>query len=188
MDCNAQFSEIFCKNVFTQLMSQQEQSKIISTYSQTAFCSSCQKSLSSQCEVVVNYVSLPLEDLLHSRISFKDWPNFILSQNFSLTLQCSQCEQQCDSISSSSVLSDIIFVEFSPGFMSFTGFPENITMLGIRYNLCVMVRHLGSHFTCVVLENDWLYIDDLQEGCEVFRTLQQLQDRFFSGWFFGVAI
>ena len=107
---------------------------------------------------------MSLEDLLHSRISFQDWPNFILSQNFSLTLQCSQCEQQCDSISSSSVLSDIIFVEFSHGFMSLTGFPENITILGIRYNLCAMVRHLGSHFTCVVLENDWLYIDNLQEG------------------------
>ena len=60
MDCNAQFSEIFCKNVFTQLMSQQEQSKIISTYSQTAFCSSCQKSLSSQCEVVVHEPISPL--------------------------------------------------------------------------------------------------------------------------------
>ena len=185
MDCNAQFSEIFCKNVFTD-MGEQELSKIISKHNQTAFCSNCQKNLNTCIEVFVNYISL--EEILQLRYSFEDWPSFVINRNVSLqNLQCDECEKLWPCQSSVSSLSEVVFVEFSPGLMSLTTFTEHISMLGISYHLYAMVRNLGNHFTCAVLENNrWVYIDDLQEDCDNFTTLQQLLLRFPSGWFFGV--
>ena len=102
-------------------------------------------------------------------------------------LQCDECEKLWPFQSSVSSLSEVVFVEFSPGLMSLTTFTERISMLGISYYSYAMVRNLGNHFTCAVLENNrWVYIDDLQEDCDNFTTLQQLLLRFPSGWFFGV--
>ena len=50
-----------------------------------------------------------------------------------------------------------------------------------------MVRHLGSHFSCAVRESGlWFYIDDLQDNCTSFPTLQHLLHGCPTGWFFGI--
>ena len=57
MDCNAQFSETFRTNVFSDLSSNQKE-KIITIYTQKSFCVNCQKDLCTNNEVCVPYISL----------------------------------------------------------------------------------------------------------------------------------
>ena len=58
MDCNAQFSEIFCTNVFFNLTDIQKKN-ILSQYIQNGFCSDCQRNLRVNNQVFLYYVSLP---------------------------------------------------------------------------------------------------------------------------------
>ena len=184
MDCNAKFSEIFRQDVFTDINCS-EQAKIISTHRQTAFCVTCQKNLASNSAVFVNYISL--EDMLHFSYSLENWPSYIIHRNTAETLQCDQCLKQCVSLNSSSLFSEVMFVEFSPGFQSVVNFTEHISLLENNFQLYAMVRHLGSHFSCAVQESGlWFHIDDLQDNCTSFPTLQHLLNSCPTGWFFGV--
>ena len=184
MDCNAKFSEIFRQGVFTDINCS-EQAKIISTHRQTAFCVTCQKNLASNSAVFVNYISL--EDMLHFSYSLENWPSYIIHRNSAENLQCDQCLKQCVSLNSSSLFSEVMFVEFSPGFQSVVNFTEHISLLENNFQLYSMVRPLGSHFSCAVQESGlWFHINDLQDNCTSFPTLQHLLNSCPTGWFFGV--
>ena len=167
MDCNAQFSEIFQKNVFADLNSI-EQSEIISTYSQEAFCSACTRTVQCNTEVFINYIRM--ENVVDSNLSIQQWPSYILFQNMCEKLQCDICQEPCDVINSATSLSELIFVEFNHSMMNLCEFESNISLLDNNFELCAMVRHSGSHFTFTVKENNnWCYID-LQDVSSSFRS------------------
>ena len=58
-----------------------------------------------------------------------------------------------------------------------------------EYNLIVLVKHLGMHFTSAVYGNEhsyWIYIDDLQDRCVNHYSLEEMYFYHRTGWFFAV--
>ena len=168
MDCNAQFSEIFKEEVFSDL-SAHEKDIIISNYIQHAFCNFCQQHISTNTSVFINYISL--REVLCVGLSPLNWPEFIMQGNTTTKILCSPCNQNCCVQTSDTKMSNILFVEFSRGMMSVSLFDQHITIFRNNFNLIAMVRCLGFHFTSAVVENNgkWLLVDDLQDHCLLYN-------------------
>ena len=184
MDCNAQFSEIFRTNVFSDLSSNQKE-KIITVYNQKSFCVDFQKDLCTNNEVFVHYISL--QHVLQSGCSINEWPVYIMNQNLPVQMQCA-CERICDISSSEVNFGKFIFVEFDVELLTLMPFSECVSFRGNTFSLIGMVRHRNMHFSCAVLEDiSWKYINDLKDECVLLESFQSLIQYFSGGWFFGVC-
>ena len=155
MDCNAKFSEIFQNNVFTHLPVQ-DRSVIYSKYYSGTFCNGCQINVDTCSEVLINYISF--YDLLSLNISVESWPEYILQSNHSATVQCNNCDSSSPIASFSAVLSDTLFVE-------------------LNYEMA------RSYFSYAVNRNNenWILIDDLQDTCIFYDSLERLYEQHNSG-------
>ena len=156
MDCNAQFSELFRKELFADI-SNSEKNKIISVYSQRSFCNLCEKSISTHSEVLVNYISLV--ELINSRIKPDRWFEFISTSNSASKVACPTCERLYDVHECQSEMSEILFFEFSEGIMSICDFLSSISIFDNTYELVSLVKHIGSHFYSVVFQQGtWILL------------------------------
>ena len=126
MDCNAQFSEIFTLNVFSNLTSS-EKSKIISTYSCIGFCEYCNEDVIKNTEVLLSYVSL--SQLIKVNVPTFHWYSALMSCNIPSSLQCAQCERSCECIDAQSDMSMLLFVEFASNVFNCIQFQEHIGIL-----------------------------------------------------------
>ena len=146
MNCDAQFSEIFQHNVFSDF-SIQEPKVIFSKYSSGTFCSNCQINVEASSEVLINYVSL--SDLLHLNFLPENGPEYISRSNSCSTVQCHNCDNFGPTVSFAMELSTVLFVEFNEAMQSVALFQSDI-VVECSYQLVAMVRHIGSHFTCAI--------------------------------------
>ena len=127
MDCNAQFIEIFTEEVFSDLSAHEK--NIISNYIQHAFCNFCQQHISTNTSVFINYISL--REVLCVGLSPLNWPEFIMQGNTTTKILCSTRNQNCCVQTSGTKMSNILFVEFSPGMTRFHCFINILLFLGI---------------------------------------------------------
>ena len=132
----------------------------------------------------INYI--PFTDLMVNNLITGNWFNLIQLSNYSNTIQCTQCEGSCETVSYSSDMSDILFIEFCPAAMIIARYSFEINVLWHAYQLVAMVRHLGSHLSCVVDIGKWTIIDDLQDLCVTYESLDDLYEASYSGWFCAV--
>lgn len=186
MDCNAQFSEIFTSNVFSNLTSS-EKSKVISTYSSIGFCEYCNEDVIRNTEVLLNYVSL--SQLSKLNVPTFHWYSALMSSNIPRSLQCSQCERSCERIDAQSEMSMLLFVELSSNVFNCIQFQERIVVCNVHYYLLGVVRNLACHFTCAVCKNgQWYLFDDLCSNLPTFNSVHELFQHAIGGWFFAVYI
>ena len=176
MDCNAQFSELFRRNVFSPAdFSDIEYKIIFSRYVHSGHCSLCDEQIRVNNEVLVNYISL--EEILQSHIPLDQWSDFIVQNNTSDRIQCPQCATVINVVNRDNQVSDILFVEFSMGMISISKFALTVRVCNKEYKLIGLVKHLGMHFTSAVYDNEhsyWVYIDDLQNRCVNYYSLNEL--------------
>ena len=73
MDCNAQFSELFQKSIFSPIedLSVTEYKSLFSLYCHCGYCFSCEQQIGINNEVLVNYITL--EEILRSGTSLDQW-------------------------------------------------------------------------------------------------------------------
>ena len=129
-----------------------------------------------------------MEDLLHLNLLPENWPEYISRSNSCSTFQCRNCDNFGPTVSFSMELSTILFVEFNEVMLSVALFQSDIVVES-SYQLVAMVRHIGSHFTCAIKETEcWVLVDDLQDSCHSYDSLQKLHEVFPVGWFFAVYV
>ena len=73
MDNNAQFSQIFQLRNFE--LTTEEKNLFLTRYSHESFCDNCQKSVTTQSDIFVHY--LTLTDMLKTGVNILDWPLYI---------------------------------------------------------------------------------------------------------------
>ena len=186
MDCSAQFSEIFRISVFENMSLNQKES-FLSQHTLSSYCDHCCKRVDVHSEIFLNYLSV--YDFSKFNLSFIDWPKLLIKNNCSESIQCCNCEKQCDTDTVCTSLAAILFIEFSPDLMNVIRFESDINVSSKHYRLQAMVRNLGTHFSCAVMENNsWEYIDDLSERTQLYLSLNSLYQHSVSGWFFAVYI
>ena len=123
VDENAQFSQIFTKNVFSGLNHEQK-SRLMSIHYFAGWCEHCVTPVSAELEVFVNYVTL--SDTEKFDLPLSSWPELLRLNNCQNQIQCPSCDNNCDSQLFISNLATALFVEFSPGTMDVLNFQSEI--------------------------------------------------------------
>ena len=166
MDCNAQFSELFQKIVFSPVenLSVTEYKSLFSLYCHSGYCLSCEQQISINNEVLVNYITLA--EMLHSSTPLVQWSNFIAQSNTLTRIQCPHYATIChvQTVRTEKELSHIMFVELSIGMINISKFRLQIRLADKEYRLVGLVKYLGMHFTSAVYNqynSSWLYFHDL---------------------------
>ncbi len=147
MDSNAQFSEIFDRQCFTNINAQ-EKGIFTTQYSFETNYSRCNKLLAVDSDVLVNYVTL--SDLQRCRYSEMFWPVYVSLNHSKLckSLYCDLCDiQNGDGIILKAFLpAKILFVEFASDAIGNLRFFKNI-ISGKMHALKGIVRCCNRHFT-----------------------------------------
>ena len=155
MDCTAQFGEVFQISVFDQI-TLQEKETIISSYIKVGFCEHCSRSVNTNCDIMINYISL--RDVLASQLMPSEWPSLLENNHQNTNIKCDICRNPATLLESQFELSSVLFVEFNPGMLGTNlMFAQQISVLSTIYVLVqlsdtkVIIFHVRLTISHIVL-------------------------------------
>ena len=186
-NCSAAFQEIFTSDIFKKL-SDREKDFFETSYVIQGTCNSCGSEMESR--ETGNIVSI-LSHIMYPEINTdtSSWPNFVTNSLCpSSEIRCDTCSVNIPAQFQAADLPNFLLIEFStPMCINNCRFFEDILVKENSYKLLSVVRNCGAHFACgLFLENEWVYIDDLNSDKIFYENIDEMFYEKEGGWFFAI--